>query len=286
MQKDHRLALILKPHLGIAGTRNTGIAWSDPGSKYLLFLDQDDVIDARFLEELVAVLTDRKDAVAAYAIADYVDAAGFPLADGAFARFMRTRRVLHGRTLERLDPTTDVIWPELFPANHLYPPSALLARRSAVIDVGGFDAGYDVADDWDLLLRLSRRAPIVPWDHVRVGYRRHSLNASGDHSRNIRETRAVWANTYYDEPSRRELHGWWRAMQRDAASRKRAHAAHQLGERAVVRALSGLADAAAHTLLLAPPRFWRTPRRLMPPDLRTARVGSIIRAPEHEPPRV
>jgi glycosyltransferase involved in cell wall biosynthesis len=262
---DPRVSLIMKPHAGIAATRNAGLAWSDPASEYVLFLDQDDVIAADLLEALVAILSRRRDAVGAHAIADFIDDAGRPLHVGGYASAMRSRRGLEGRSLVVRSPEADVRWPELFFANHLYPPSAILLRKADVLDSGGFDPSYDVADDWDLLVRLLRRGPLVPWDEVRVGYRRHDANASSHTERNVRETRAVWANTYYScanaRGDRALLRRFWRAHQRAASSRKRREAATMLRRREVGAAFTRAADAVGHLLLVRPLRGWRTTRR-------------------------
>ena len=259
---DTRVGLIMKPHVGIAGSRNVGLAWADPRSEYVLFLDQDDAIAPDLLEGLIHILVRRTDAVGAYAIADFIDDSGNALARGGFASAMRDRRTLRGRSLVALPPASDVEWPQLFFSNHLYPPSAVLLRKEAVIGAGGLDESYRVADDWDLMVRLLRRGPIVPWDEVRVGYRRHGGNASSDTPRNVRETRGVWANTYYsaenDRQRRATLHRYWRAHQRAASRRKLGEAREKLRQGRLGGAIARAADAGAHALLRRPLRRWRT----------------------------
>ena len=280
---DPWVSLVVKPHMGIAGTRNTGIAFADPASEYLLFLDQDDLIAEDLIEGLVAVITRRPDAAGAYSIADYVDAEGEPIGAGHFARSMRTRRTLSGRRLVPTDPGADVRWPELFPANHVYPPSAVLLRRRDVLAEGGFDAGYEVADDWDLLMRVTQRGPLVPWDEVRVGYRRHGQNASGNRDRNIRETRTFWANSYHDPGIRRcdkrILHRWWRALQRATARRKANEGIAMLRKGMTIPGVAFVMDAMAHLALHRPPRRWMRARRLLPQPIDAARVGDHRRPP-------
>lgn len=258
---DQRVSLVLKPHLGIAGTRNAGLAWTDSSSAFVLFLDQDDSLEADLIEGLVRRLAARPDAVGAHAIADFIDGSGCPSGGGTFAELMRTRRRLQGGRFVALRPDSDVVWPEIFPANNLYPPGAVLLRRRAVIAVGGFDPRYAVADDWDLMLRLLRAGPIVTWDETRVGYRRYGGNASGDHTRNVHETRAVWANTYFSSTNTRQdrvlLWRWWRAHQWATAHRKFAESRSLLTRRQLRRSLALAADASAHVVLPRPLRSWR-----------------------------
>ena len=258
---DPRVAVLARPHSGIAATRNAGLARAHPASRYVMFLDQDDVLAPDLLDGLVRILAVRDDAVGAYAIADFIDVDGEPMGDGMFAAAMRRRRRLEGRALVAVDPAADVRWPELFLANHVYPPSAALLRTRAVRAAGAFDTSYRVADDWDLMLRLLRQGPLVPWDAVRVGYRRHDANASSNTSRNVRETRAVWANTYHSPENARAdralLRRWWRSHQHASARRKFSEARSLMRHHPFRAALRGV-DAAGHLLLERPPRMWRT----------------------------
>lgn len=272
---DPRISLILKPHAGIAATRNVGLSWSDPASEYVMFLDQDDLIAPDLLERLVWILSRRTDAVGAHAIADFIDDVGHPLHPGEYASAMRTRRGLLGRSLVALAPDADVRWPELFLANHLYPPSAILLRRADVVESGGFNPSYEVADDWDLLIRLTRRGPLVPWDEVRVGYRRHGKNASYNTARNVRETRAVWANTYFADANaagdRELLQRYWRAHQALTSRRKWSEGMAMFGRGQLRAAFFRAADAVAHLLLVRPFRSWRTSRQVAKP---LSRIGT------------
>ncbi|WP_308467502.1 glycosyltransferase family 2 protein [Rathayibacter soli] len=260
---DERVALVLKPHAGIGATRNVGLAWADSSSAYVLFLDQDDKLERDLVAGLVHRLARRPDAVGGHAIADDIDSADRAIGDGSFAGLMRSRRRLSGGRMATAPSDTDVVWPEIFPANNLYPPSAVLLRYRDVVAVGGFDPRYAVADDWDLMLRLLRRGPFVSWDDVQVGYRRYDGNASGDHGRNVRETRAVWATTYYSAANTRGdralLRRWWRAHQWATAHRKFSEARALLMKLQFARAIGRAADAAAHVALLTPWRRWRLP---------------------------
>jgi glycosyltransferase involved in cell wall biosynthesis len=281
MLADERVRLVTKPHLGIAGTRNVGLAWTDESSAFVLFLDQDDLLAPDFLQELVQRLAARNDAVGAHAIADFIDGADRAYGAGAFAQLMRNRRRLNRGRMMATRADADVVWPEIFPANNLYPPSAVLLRRRDVVAVDGFDPRFRVADDWDLMLRLLRRGPFVSWDEVRVGYRRYGGNASGDHERNVRETRAVWATTYFSPANKPEdralLRRWWRAHQRDTARQKIRDARTSFAARHVLRGLAQALDAAAHTVLIRPLRSWRNDKAEHEDTRRVRRIGECER---------
>ncbi|MDL9978259.1 glycosyltransferase family 2 protein [Microbacterium sp. ASV49] len=262
LRRDPRVSVAAKRWSGIADTRNAGLSLVDAASSYVLFLDQDDIIAPDLIETLFVLLSTHPEAVAAYAIADFIDADGRPLHPGAFAGGMRTRRTAVEGALRAIAPDSPATFCELFVSNPIYPPSGILIRKAALLEIGGFDPSYRVADDWDALVRLARLGPLIPLDEIKVGYRRHGANASGNTPLNVRETRAVWANTYYDPMNSREQRGAlrdaWRALQRDKAMTKSEAAKASLRSGAPGRAMSQAVDALAHRVLFAPLRAWRT----------------------------
>src|SRR5437899_2196138 len=56
VEDDARVRLLRQPNAGVSRARNAGYAASRPESEYLLFLDADDVLEARMLETLVGHL--------------------------------------------------------------------------------------------------------------------------------------------------------------------------------------------------------------------------------------
>lgn len=258
---DPRLALASRPNGGVARARNTGLSILSDQCEFMLFADHDDLIDRTLVERLIGVLRARPDASAAYAIADFVDEAGEPWNPGGFAAYMRRRTRLEGGRLVPAPPGSDANLGELFLSNPVYPPSGLLTRSEPVRRNGGFDPSFRVADDWDAVIRLARNGPLVPLDEVLVGYRRHNANASADRARNIRETRAIWAKTYYSPENtarqKRELRRWWRALQRRRFHEKRDEALRMLAQGNAPAAALRLADALAHLALLRPLTRWR-----------------------------
>lgn len=261
--RDPRVTVIQKGHRGIAGTRNVGLQHSSPSSSFSIFLDQDDLLHPSMVSRLLATLEERADAAGAYAIADYVDGAGRPYEKGYFAAEMRTRTAVRDGGLRKLSPCDDVTLDELFVRNHVYPPSCVLLRTERVLDAGGCDESYEVADDWDLMLRVLRTGPLIPVDDILVGYRRHGSNASGNLARNIRETRMVWANTYFSQlnsnSQKKRLRSAWRAHQRRRAAEK-IRGAIELAQQWRLPTAAGTAlDALAHLLLVTPLPWWRSP---------------------------
>lgn len=260
---DHRVTVVQMGHHGIAGTRNVGLQHSSHSSVFSIFLDQDDLLDPNMVGRLVATLESRPDAVGAYAVADYIDGAGRPYHKGYFAAEMRTRRAVRDGGLRRLSPNEDVTLDELFVRNHVYPPSCVLLRTAQVLQVGGCDESYRVADDWDLMVRVLRAGPMIPVDEVLVGYRQHGSNASGNLARNIRETRMVWANTYFSHLNsklqKRCLRSAWRAQQKRRAIDKFQETRELVQQRRLSAAVGRALDAAAHLFLVTPLPWWCSP---------------------------
>lgn len=281
LERDSRVRLVVKGHGGIAHTRNVGLAWLRPEARFVLIHDQDDVISGDHIELLVGLLHESGDAVGAFSVADYVDVEGRPWRDGHFARMMRNGQRLENSSIAEGRTADDVVWPQLFLSNRMYPPTAVLLRKEVVLEVGGYDGSYDVADDWDLLIRILRRGSIVMLDRETVGYRRHEKNASVNSARNVRETRAVWANTFYSSSNtpedRRLLRAWWRAHQRTVSRRKRREGLSHCSKGSLKQGGIRVIDGLAHLALLRPLKRWRT--RVQPLgsfDAQKYRLGSCI----------
>jgi GT2 family glycosyltransferase len=223
-------------------------------------MDQDDLWDDDVLETLVRVLESRPDASGAFVLADFIDAEGAPFHPGAFAGQMRSRQELSGDRLVLRHPAADVELEHVFLNNPVYPPSCLLIRRVGFERLDGFDARFLVADDWDLVIRLTRLGPLVPVDEVKAGYRRHSTNASGDTARNVRETRRIWATAAHspaNSPAQSaRLHAVWRAHQARTSSRKITEGRELLVSGHPLRGTARMIDGALHRFLLHPPRIW------------------------------
>ena len=56
--------------------------------------------------------------------------------------------------------------------------SGVIAERDLVLDLGGMDAAFQFAADWDLWLRLSRVGPPADVEGPHVAYRMHGANMS------------------------------------------------------------------------------------------------------------
>jgi glycosyltransferase involved in cell wall biosynthesis len=181
--KDPRIKIYVKPNGGVADARNFGYARIDPTSKYVIFLDQDDLWKPHTLERLMAALEADPDAVAAHGLTRQIDADGNPYGSetGAIISWERRQVVPYRlRVCERSEPTTFAVL-----INHccIPTPGVVLIRRSAfeTAKTGEgvyFDPTVATGDDWDMWLRLSLRGPLAFVDDVLLDWRMHEANGS------------------------------------------------------------------------------------------------------------
>ncbi|MEA2415981.1 MAG: hypothetical protein QOI58_2638 [Thermoanaerobaculia bacterium] len=109
-------------------------------NEYIAFLDDDDL----YYPEHLATLANA--ARGSNATAWYSDAVS-AFIDGSERKPMR----MYARDFDR----------ELLLVDNYIPLPTLLFRRGDFLDLGGFDADFDLFEDWDFLIRLSQRGDFV-----------------------------------------------------------------------------------------------------------------------------
>ena len=147
---------------GPAAARNYGI--SQARGKYLVFLDADDILHPRGIEELLAGAQEREEVLGVMGV----------------RQFDNDKDLSRGT--DHLPPRSASLVRCLLREN-FNPPVAFLCSRKMVLAVGGFDRSLrvDACEDWDLWLRLVfAGALIVPVYKIGAYYRQHP----GSHSRN------------------------------------------------------------------------------------------------------
>src|SRR3954469_2091605 len=109
-------------------------------SEYVAFLDDDDLY---YPEHLTTLSDATRGSNAAAWYSDAVSA----FIDGSERKPMR----IYARDFDR----------ELLLVDNYIPLPTLLFRRSNFLDLGGFDAAFDLFEDWDFLIRLAQRGNFV-----------------------------------------------------------------------------------------------------------------------------
>lgn len=146
---------------GVSAARNTGILAA--GAPLIAFLDSDDRWLSEKLETQVRFFRDHPDAVACQTQEIWM---------------RRGRRVNPAQ--RHLKPSGDIFKPSL--VRCLVSPSAVMLRRSLLEEVGLFDEGLPVCEDYDLWLRIACRHPVHLIDEfllVREAGHPDQLSASG-----------------------------------------------------------------------------------------------------------
>ena len=131
--RDPRFRYVYQENQGLSAARNTGIRASQ--SRYLSFLDSDDLFEPNKLELLVGALEDQPAAGLAAGQAVPIDSSGNPV----------------GRMFDT-PPSDDPA--ELLLGNPLHVGSVLL-RKEWQERVGFFDETLRSYEDWDMWLRLA-----------------------------------------------------------------------------------------------------------------------------------
>jgi glycosyltransferase involved in cell wall biosynthesis len=150
---DPRLRCLMGRHAGVSAARNLGV--SKASGDLIAFLDSDDLWHPDKLTAEVAFLARHPDVDAVFT--DLEKRHG----DAVYPSFMRETEVFSRHLGEAAYPDGLVIEPRDMWLCLLQEvpikPSALTLRREAFDAVGGFDETWSSSEDWEFLLRLSRR---------------------------------------------------------------------------------------------------------------------------------
>lgn len=128
---------------GRSAAANAGVAAAT--RSFLAFLDDDDL----FYPEHLATLTRAAGSAHAGWYSDAVSAFLRPGQGGAYETGKRLR--LFAQDYDR----------DLLLLDNYIPLPTLLVPRESYLDAGGFDPAFDLFEDWDFLIRLSRRGSLL-----------------------------------------------------------------------------------------------------------------------------
>jgi len=143
--------------------RNRGLAAAQ--GEFVAFLDADDLWTPRKLEDQVRAMVEHPDLVLVYSV---LRAFGDGVAFGDSGYGLRPW------------PLRAAIDADVLEMGNTIPCSSVLARRSVVTELGGFDEDPDLnaVEDFDLWLRVSRRGPIGFIPRIHGFYRVHATGIS------------------------------------------------------------------------------------------------------------
>ncbi|NNC11879.1 glycosyltransferase family 2 protein [Planctomonas sp. JC2975] len=160
VQTDPRINSIRVSGIGVARARNIGANHTE--GSLIAFLDDDDLWESDRLTRHLAVMDSNPNAVISYCRMKTIDETGREIAPGD----QTPVRDIH----DVYRRTTGILMPNM------------VIRRSAFIQVGGFDPAFEIAEDLDLLLRLAKVGNVAFVDgRPLVSYRSHADNTTLRH---------------------------------------------------------------------------------------------------------
>lgn len=174
--RDPRVRAVRIKNHGASAARNFGFLLTDRRSEFVTFMDSDDIWLPGALETLRSRAMAEPGAVGAHGLAETIDEDSAVMNPGAYSARGRRRLGVEGSRLIEwpLDRPTD--FSVLINGNVLFPPGLVLARRSVYEVVGRFDECLKGAEDWDMLIRLSRHGHLAFCNEVILLYRMHGEN--------------------------------------------------------------------------------------------------------------
>lgn len=150
-----RVRLFHKPNGGPSSARNLGFDMSSSDSRYLLFLDADDVLEPTMIDALLAEIEGRDEVGMVFCDRLLIDDTGRPIP--AYRDDFIRRYVPSGSGVRLLGrDEADTSFESIF-GYSIAVPSCTLLRRSAYVVAGGWDERLGPSDDTDLWLRIALR---------------------------------------------------------------------------------------------------------------------------------
>jgi GT2 family glycosyltransferase len=140
-----RVSVVHQENRGLPAAYNAGVHAAS--GELVAFLDADDLLMPDYAVALGGLLAERPDLAFAFP-----DAWMFESADNRFWR----RSTLAGRPVPKPFPASAAeTFESLLEDNFVY--GGAIARREALLEVGGYDESLTASEDWDLWLRLLQR---------------------------------------------------------------------------------------------------------------------------------
>ena len=258
LDRDWRVTFVRQDNRGVAAARNAGAA-SVASSKYILFLDADDVLEPTMLSTMVAWLEAHAEAGMAYCKPSFIDEYGRPATSFWAPRLRRTPFGVGAIPDE--EPVTP--FGSIFCLAGIV-PSLSLIRRGLFEAVGWWDETFGQHyEDTLLFLRLALQAEVHYVNRTLVRHRRHPGQSTGDPSKFVRQEQKLYAHfrdiSSFDHAQRATVRDAWKFRERRVIPMRACGAAVENVRAGAAmtgaRFVAGAARIAVGSILLGPGRI-------------------------------
>ena len=168
-KRDPRIRALHLKNGVVSRARNHGLRLSSPMAQFVIFLDGDDVLTSGALDILVGSLEKHPEVSGVHGRAQLIDMHGVPFDDGRRDR----RLMLKENKAVQAPPSAYSDLSMFVVENCISAPGLMLARKEAVLAIGGFDEDLKSAEDYDCWFRLVRGARFLAIETTTLLYRRH-----------------------------------------------------------------------------------------------------------------
>lgn len=190
-QSDPRIRLVRKTNGGVCSARNRGLREACGASRYITFLDNDDLWETNALATLLEAIEARPQAAAAYGLARWIDENGCLVEPGGLEYYQRDRYAVQSGKMVKWPVERPTVFEVEAVSEAVITPGTVLIRRSALAAAGDWAEELTIWEDWDLWLRLTRVGEMAFVNRHVLNYRLHGDNVSADTEKLEKGERAV-----------------------------------------------------------------------------------------------
>ena len=193
---EPRLKFVRKENGGVASARNCGLRHSDPASKYLFFLDADDVAEPDMLATAVAYMEHRADVGMVHFAHRYIDGRGEPIQSsdwhiGNLHRYVPGNGVWGVRALAPSEAETPFV--SIFCGAGIIPSICVMRRSAYELTVGWDEEFGQPYEDSDVFLQIALRSRVHFVPERLLFHRRHFGQNTSDLGRIARQESKLYA---------------------------------------------------------------------------------------------